>query len=463
VEGGIEMLFPMLRCIVLCFFALTFCSGVHAADRAPIGPNPGAIAEVAAGSRSEANASWWGFDPADATGALQAAIDSTAKTVVVPFMGSPWIVRPIQLRSNLALVFDPGVVVLAKRGEFKSGGDSLFSAADCENITIRGYGARLRMWKKDYQNPPYEKAEWRMGIDIIGCKNVLIEGVRVESTGGDGIYIGTTSKNRWSEKITIRNCDALDNHRQGISVISAQDLLIENCEFSGTSGTAPQAGIDFEPNRADERLVNCIVRNCLFRGNAGAAMQVYLKPLDATSQPLSIRFENCVAGAGAPGATPDELRAAGVKCGAGIAVGAIKDDGPQGVVEFVNCTVESAGREAVTVYDKSAKSATVRFDRCHFDAPWVAVTPEDAAARASIVISRNRPNTADIVGGVDFVDCMVHDVQDRPALKVYGTDDAHGVTALTGSIWVQGPLAPRAELGPSPGAVALKVQTLTLR
>ncbi|MCC6795973.1 MAG: right-handed parallel beta-helix repeat-containing protein [Candidatus Hydrogenedentes bacterium] len=452
-----------LRYIGLISFAFGYLVLVRVAEGAPIGPNPAAIAEVTAGSRTDANASWWGFNPADATDTLQAAIDSKAKSVVVPYMGSSWIVRPIKLRGDLELVFDPGVVVLAKRGEYKAGGDSLFSAADCENIAIRGYGATLRMWKKDYQSPPYEKAEWRMGIDIVGCRNVLIEGVRVESTGGDGIYIGTTSKNRWSEKITIRNCVALDNHRQGISVISAQDLLIENCEFSGTSGTAPQAGIDFEPNRADERLVNCIVRNCVFRGNAGAAMQVYLKPLDATSQPLSIRFENCLAGAGAPDATPDELRAASVKGGAGIAVGAIKDDGPQGVVEFVNCTVESAGREAVTVYDKSSKSATVRFDRCQLDAPWVAVTPEDAATRASIVVSRNRPSTADIVGGVEFVDCVVHDDQDRPVLKMYGMDDAHGVTALAGSIWLHAPHAPRVELGPNPSAITLQVQALAVR
>lgn len=452
-----------LHYVGLIAFALGSCVLAQAAEGAPIGPDEAAIAEIAAGTRTDANASWWGFDSADATDALQAAIDSKAKVVVVPYMGSPWIVRPIKLRGDLELIFDPGVVVLAKRGEYKGGGDSLFSVADCENIVIRGYGATLRMWKKDYQNPPYEKAEWRMGIDIVGCKNVLIEGVRVESTGGDGIYIGTTSKNRWSEKITIRNCVALDNHRQGISVISAQDLLIENCEFSGTSGTAPQAGIDFEPNRADERLVNCIVRNCVFRGNAGAAMQVYLKPLDATSQPLSIRFESCVAGAGAAGATPDELRAAGVKGGAGIAVGAIKDDGPQGVVEFVNCTVESAGREAVTVYDKSAKSAKIRFERCQFNAPWVAVSPEDAATRASIVISRNRPNAADIVGGVEFVDCVVHDDQDRPVLKTYGTDDAHGVIALSGSIWLQGPHAPRVELGPNPSEITLQVQPLAAR
>jgi polygalacturonase len=147
-------------------------------------PSGQAIAEVASGKRATANAAWWGFSKTDSTAALQAAIDSGAKTVLVPFMGDAWIVRPIKLRGNLELVFEPGVLVLAKRGEFQGGGDSLFTAVDVENLTIRGYGATLRMWKSDYQKPPYKKAEWRMGIAIRGCRNVLIEGVRVESKIG---------------------------------------------------------------------------------------------------------------------------------------------------------------------------------------------------------------------------------------------------------------------------------------
>lgn len=439
-----------------------FTIGVFPAtlSASPIGPNPDAIAELASGARTVANASWWGFNAEDATDALQSAINSNAKTVIVPYMGAPWIVRPIKLRSNLELAFDPGVVVLAKRGEFKGGGDSLLYTADCENIAIRGYGATLRMWKKDYQNPPYEKAEWRMGLSITGCKNVSIEGLRIESSGGDGIYIGATKTHPWCEDVTIRNCVALDNHRQGISVITAQNLLIENCEFSGTSGTAPQAGIDFEPNQANERLVNCVVRNCLFQDNAGAAMQLYLRPLDATSQPISIRFENCVGRLGLPGASADDVRRSGVKGGAGILAGAIKDDGPQGLVEFVNCTIENAGREAVSVFDKSVKSARVRLERCNFGAVWMSAAPDDAASRAPIAIQRNRPSMAAVVGGIEFVDCVLHDDRDRPFVRVFGTDGEHGVSSLSGTIWLNGPNAPRAELGPNPKDITLKILPL---
>ena len=42
-----------------------------------------AIAQVKAGEITEAKASWWGFNPVDSTDALQAAIDSGAKRVII--------------------------------------------------------------------------------------------------------------------------------------------------------------------------------------------------------------------------------------------------------------------------------------------------------------------------------------------------------------------------------------------
>lgn len=63
--------------------------------------NAPAIAEVKSGKRNVADAAWWGFSPLDATDSLQAAIDSGAKKVSVPYMGQPWTVRPIRLHGNL--------------------------------------------------------------------------------------------------------------------------------------------------------------------------------------------------------------------------------------------------------------------------------------------------------------------------------------------------------------------------
>src|SRR5690348_15615751 len=110
-------------------------------------PNPQAIAQVAGGQKSLANAAWWGFNREDSTEALQAAINSGAKHLVIPFMGEPWIVRPLQLRSDQEILFEPGVLVLAKKAEFQGPGDSLFTAVGQSNLVLRGYGATLRMRK----------------------------------------------------------------------------------------------------------------------------------------------------------------------------------------------------------------------------------------------------------------------------------------------------------------------------
>jgi hypothetical protein len=86
--------------------------------------NPEAVAEVLAHKRAVANAAWWGFDAEDATAALQAAIRSGAKRVVVPNLGRDWIVRPLSLASDQELVLEPGAILLtAKRGAYRESGD----------------------------------------------------------------------------------------------------------------------------------------------------------------------------------------------------------------------------------------------------------------------------------------------------------------------------------------------------
>ena len=255
--------------------------------------NEAAVAEVAASARTEANAAWWGFDPDDATAAVQAAIDSGAARVRIPYMGRPWIVTPITLRGGLELIFEPGVVLLAKEGLFQGKSDSLFTAANAADIVVRGYGATLRMRKADYQSEAYEKAEWRMCLAFRGCRNLHIEGLRLESSGGDGIYLGATQELPWCEDVVIRDVICHDHHRQGISVISAQDLLIEDCRLRHTEGTAPQAGIDFEPNHPADSLVRCVMRRCTAESNAGTGFQICPQSLDDTSSPISIHLDQC--------------------------------------------------------------------------------------------------------------------------------------------------------------------------
>jgi hypothetical protein len=379
--------------IVACAFMSLLTTRLQG-TQAKIPPNEKAIEEVKQGKRKVAYASWWGFDPEDATEALQAAIDSGAPKVVVENMGRPWIVsRTINLRSNQEIVFEKGVIVEAKKGAFLGKGDCLFLAALQRNITIIGYGAVLRMRKLDYTQPPYEKAEWRHALSIRSCENVRVFGLTLASSGGDGIYLGVAKRGVPNSNIHIKDVVCVDNYRQGISVISAENVLMENVVMRDTSGTPPMAGIDFEPNDPTEVLSNIVMRNCVVQNNSGDGFAFYLHNLNSTSRPISIRLEGC--------------RSIGNRRSVSISVGNSKEKTVNGVIEFVDCKFEGSEGAGIYIAQKPPFGCKVRFVKCEIsDAALKQVT------QSPIVFASARGNFEPI-GGVEFIDCVVRDKVER--------------------------------------------------
>ncbi|HVO37786.1 MAG TPA: right-handed parallel beta-helix repeat-containing protein, partial [Spirochaetia bacterium] len=243
------------------------------------------------GERDSVSAAWYGFDPDDSTGSLQASLDSGARIVLVPAMGKPWVTQPLSIRSGTTMIFQEGVEVHSKQGAFRRGDDSLLGLKNVEGSSLYGYGARLIMRKADYRKRPYDFSEWRHGIEMYGCADVSVRGLSVESSGGDGVYLGRGERT-YNKGIVLKDLLLRDNYRQGISIISAEDVLIENVEMSFTEGTLPGSGIDFEPNAPDERLVRLTVRRCISNSNAGAGISVILSKYDLTSPQVDIRVED---------------------------------------------------------------------------------------------------------------------------------------------------------------------------
>ena len=235
------------------------------------------------------DASTFGYNTIDATAALQAAIDS-GSNVYVPNMGSDWIVAPIHLtQSNQEILFESGVTIAAKQGEFMGTDDSLFRAARVSNVKMTGYGATFRMRKSDYVQSPYPDGEWRMGILLQSVDGFDIRGMRIEDTGGDGIYIGSSSPSEFSNDVVIKDVVLNNNLRQGISVISARNVLIDNAIISVTNGKYPASGIDFEPNFATQRIENVTVRNSIIQANDNWGI---LFATGNNELPLSVTVEN---------------------------------------------------------------------------------------------------------------------------------------------------------------------------
>ena len=288
----------------------------------------------------------FGYDPSDSTRFLQQALDCGAEKVILDRQSGPWITQPLKMRSHTELVFEPGVELLAKRGAYKGLRDYLLELPYCTNVTIRGgAGSTMRMWKKDYQGPDYKHGEWRYALRIFHCENVLVEGLTIVESGGDGI--GVTGRN-----ITIRNCVCDRNHRQGISVFNVENLLIEDCVLRGTSGTAPQSGIDFEPDHANEKLKNVVMRNCLSENNLGDGYQFYLGQLNSSSEDISVTLENC--------------RSVGNSTGTWLDLGPGRHQAkpPKGFIRYVNCTFERARGNGIAVHGKPAGSVRAAFENC---------------------------------------------------------------------------------------------------
>jgi polygalacturonase len=378
------------------------CSLVFAEEEIPGNfKNPTAVQEVLSGKRKVANAAWWGFDSDDSTSALQSVINSGATEIIIPHMGSPWVVRPILLKSNQEIYIEPGVIIDAKKGEFNRTSDSLFRAEDKSNITLRGYGATLKMQKQDYMGPNYEKGQWRMIINLAGCSNIKILGLTLKDSGGDGLYIGKSGSHEFCNNIVVEDCVFDSNYRQGISVIGVNNLRINNCLFQKTSGHPPSAGIDIEPNSKTNRLSDIVIQNCISKNNAGAGFVVSIKHLDANSEDVSILFYNCYIEG----------------CKWGLVIDSEDKDSPKGLIEFRNCFIENS----------TSPGIWINIDKREFNTVFNNCTLYNCAQDYSFDKIRNSPVRArcgrsietDSIGSIVFNNLYVFDNSDRPKLSFY--------------------------------------------
>ncbi|MFA9477638.1 right-handed parallel beta-helix repeat-containing protein [Phycisphaerales bacterium AB-hyl4] len=299
------------------------------------------------------------------------------------------------------------------------------------------------MRKHDYQDAEqYEPAEWRHTLSFLSCRNVTIEGLRLENSGGDGIYFGVSGAVRflgtdraseaakpYNENIVIRDVIADGHHRQGMSVISAIDMLVEDSVFKNTSGTAPAAGIDFEPNAPTDRLENIVVRNTVLDNNEGHGLLIYLNKMSRDTEPISIRVENV------------HVKNSGTY---GISIGALKDDGPTGTIEFVDCLIERTAKAGAYIYDKAAERIDLRFINCTWRdvARGNVISPRIRPERmAPYPITVHLPRPAFLAGthyygGVTFENCVIEDSRDRPAVRAYANSGDLVPSNIQGNIKV---------------------------
>jgi polygalacturonase len=93
------------------------------------------------------------------------------------------------------------------------------------------------------------------GIALVGAHNVTIDNVTIQNAPMDGIYLTSTvspaTHRTYCQGITIQNSNFIACHRNGISIIDADDVTISNNNFRDITGD-PGAPVDIEPNHPEQ-------------------------------------------------------------------------------------------------------------------------------------------------------------------------------------------------------------------
>jgi hypothetical protein len=379
-------------------------------------------------SASSVLASTFGFSPTDATAAFQAAIRSGYDTVIFDRQATDWHIGPSNF-FNIArkvFIFQPGVRVKALPGRFADPGACLLRFNNSQDLQIIGYGAEFKMNRAEYA--ALNNGEWRMSLSLWACRNVTIKGLVLNESGGDGLYIGANA-GQYCENILVEDVQCLNHYRQGMSIISVQNMRVRHCLFANTQGALPEAGVDVEPDVVQDRIIDLRFENCAFKNNGWAGVALALFNLRRTSQPVSITLTDCY--------FQNNSRPENTYAHNEIHLSADNNDPVQGQVLFERCFIDSS-RYAALYTRKTASAYGVKFKDCVFNQV------------SRLQIEYNEPIFLEVpsydqpsahLGGLTFDNVAISYPTDFAFFRVYGWSTLAGLKDVTGNFTVFGPNA----------------------
>jgi len=179
----------------------------------------------------------------------------------------------IKVGSNKILNFLPGSKLVLKPSNKK--GYNIIKLEKSSNVTINN-----PVIVGDRQTHIGTAGEFGMGIGIYSSSNITINNPQISYCWGDGIYLaGNREDQPVNNTIRILNAKLLHNRRNGISIISVNQLLMASPYVAFSDGIAPMCGIDFEPNSPADELKNITVLNAVTESNMGPGISIGLRNL----------------------------------------------------------------------------------------------------------------------------------------------------------------------------------------
>lgn len=210
----------------------------------------------------------------DDTTAIQTAINrlpSTGGTIVVP-AGTYMInaLKGISLRSHTRLSLATGATLKAIGNSAQR--SWVVKVWNVNNVEIVG-GAVMG----ERTTHRGTSGEWGYGINIQGSSKVYVHDITVSNAWGDGLLVGATgwgSSAVLSNGVTLNRVTSKNNRRQGLTICPANQVYVVNSTFTGTNGTAPQAGIDIEP-ATQGKVTQVRLENTTLSNNVGNGLEVH--------------------------------------------------------------------------------------------------------------------------------------------------------------------------------------------
>jgi len=168
----------------------------------------------------------------------------------------------IIITSPLKIVMSPNTILKAITGD--KVGYVIFNIRNATDVSIQGGNL---VGERDTHNGT--NGEFGMGIYIIDSQNIYIKDCNISNFWGDGICVGWGSTINQCSNIHLDNVVSTNNRRQGMSIVDGTKIYINSSQFSNTNGTAPQYGIDIEPDGSALPVTDVLINNCLFENNSG--------------------------------------------------------------------------------------------------------------------------------------------------------------------------------------------------
>ncbi len=174
----------------------------------------------------------------DDTTAIQTALNSTDR--VVFGAGKTYAIKKsLSVPSNVEIDLQGATVVNKSSAPI-----DMFVIEDAENVSIRN-GAIKNVWLKGFESAQFI-------VTVSSSRNVTIENVRFANCISDAVYIGYQyyydgADKYVTENIKVTGCHFDNIGRNGISLISGDNVLIENNVFENITNNDPRSGIDIEP------------------------------------------------------------------------------------------------------------------------------------------------------------------------------------------------------------------------